>query len=299
MTNIISASVSRRRKLLSGSSVALGMVLALAMASSANARGLVADDGVPNTITGCAIAAGCTAQSDFVGTGFDNVYVYTDGAISIGSPFANPTATDLSTFGNSFIAAGVADYAAAGFDMTVGYKIPTFNTNELELYWIFHSQDPSGTLNGQDALFGIYLFNDGGGQYHAQIANGMADFTWFNFASGYDAYCDVACANAVGGGDTEAVYGVYLPSGALIGSSFSGTVSQTDVDGFENTVTPYDGHTVTVNSDYNYPNYALKFAVDDTSTSVPEPASLPILAVGLAALGGLVRRSRRRASSPK
>lgn len=300
----MSALTLGRMRHLHGGAVMLLMGVGIAL--PAQGRGAIADMDPPTIITGCALGPGCSPQSDFAGTPFSNVYAYADGVVSFGNPLTSPVQGDLSTFGSSYIAAGLADYASLGLAMSVQYKyLPgNFAGPKLELFWDFTSVDTAGVPpNSEDALFAIYLISQPGGTFHADVAFGTGNFTWFNSsttptngATPYNPYCDAVCvANT---GSFNNVYGVYLPDGALFGSSYAGTVTETDADGSATTLAaPYDGSPITVDKNFSYANYAFDFTPPPgttTSVGVPESGTSFIMAFGLGAMGAAMVWSRRR-----
>jgi hypothetical protein len=288
-----------------------GLALVLGLVGTAQARGIVADMNAPATISACAVAPNCSAESAFAGTAFSNVYVYTDGAISIGAPSTNPTFGDLSTFGNSFIAAGLADYAALGFNVEVQYNLlnngatDNVDPTELELYWVISNSDPTTKVTSADplgdeqAIFGIYLSSTNSANFKAVAGSGVGDFTWFNQTGGYNPYCDAASTS-------DNICGVFLPNTAVTGSSYDGcqsedssedaslafqTCSQTDAL-YPNP--PDDTRQIVVNSDYTYPTYILTGSA--STTPVPEPATWMDMVIALGAMGIVVAKLRRRAA---
>ncbi len=132
-------------------------------------------------------------------------------------------------------------------------------------------QDPAG---GDNAIFGIDMFYQGGGKYLVNVNYG-ADFeSWYKEFT-QTPYCDIICDpsgadNAtLADGDFNA--GVFLPNGALIGSSYPG-------------VGP-----ATASASFAYPGYT--FTLDLAgATTVPEPPTWALAILGVGAIGWRLRK---------
>jgi len=280
-------SVSRRTGYLRGAAMAL--LLGLGFAAPAEARGLVADfvDPPPGPVSTCELVnpgpGTCNPISflDDSTSSFLDIYVYADGLLSIGSPLTTLSSfpSSLSGLGSNFVAAGFADYSTSNMRV-VDYGE---GGDDLHIFWIFDG--PGGT----DAIFGAVL-NSFSGALQVETDYGrFADFDsstdWF-VAPDYDPSCQ-----STSGGD---LCGAYLPTGALVGSSYKGDVYLNALSQ-DNLVGAYDCGSDT-NTDLNGYVFTPGSACSTTGKggSVPEPDTWLIMAFGLGVLGGVVRRSRQR-----
>jgi hypothetical protein len=273
---------------------------ALMVGGPASARGIAIDQIEPASISSCALGAACSANDfnqvydyNFIGDpgppldetfdlgAFDKVYVYADGVISINKPLpaGASLAGGLASLGSNYIAAGFSDLADlnSGGDFAVVGSVDPFSppsdatelvAQTVNVEWIFDTPDK------QTAILGVSLTdlsNIAPGEIGVSIDSGGDSFTWFgqNYPN---AYCDTLCEAGLAN-DDDGVEGVYLPSGAVIGSGFKGF-----------------GAPVVVNSDFAYPGYFFDINVD--ASAVPEPATWALSILGFALIGRQLRRRR-------
>jgi hypothetical protein len=277
--------------------IAGGLVIfgAIVMGGQALARGVIIDQNPPPSLNPCTLGSGCAANnfnqvyedfgsgpeptdpSDFNLGVFGKVYVYDDGVISIGQalPIGASVVGGLGSLGGNYIAVGFADLASLNANKfaVVGtinpQSTPDGNGQEagvVNVEWIFD------TPGKEAAIVGITLTDESNvkpGQINVQIGFGAPSTSWFG---GYPhPYCDTLC-------NSDNIEGVYLPTGAIIGSGF---------DGF--------GSPVTVSSDFDYSNYDFDINLNTpglSTSGVPEPATWALSMLGFGLLGYRLRRRR-------
>ena len=256
----MSDSVLRQRTNLFGIA-AMITIGALGAAAPASARGLVADAEAMTVVGACALDS--TPCSPVVlGTGATkyDVYVYTDGIVSIGSALTAVPTSLLDLTGTNYIAAALADYSGVGITVSEAH-FDNFNNfppgdDSLRIDWVFR-----GVGQSFDTAFSVDLSVD----TPTNALYGAVHYGYFS-EEGMVTNTPGGCTTCGGGFTPDEFVGDYLLPGSLIGSSYDATVIAYD------TPLPSTG----------------------TVSAVPEPEALPVMAFGLGAMAVAMRLSRRR-----
>ncbi len=295
----MSYAIPRSMSYLRAVGAAVALLLGAGLASPALAtRGIATDETLPPTVPACDLGQLSCSVADFVTDGalssydpnqggssgpvmagpFADVFVYSDGLVSIGAPLPN-TASFIgglspTNLGNNYIAVGFADYTPPRVLVDL-FPADSGVGSELDVFWTFHG--PTG-----EDIFGLTLQPGTGGTFNATVGYGafFDSDGWFNATNfgGVSPSCDVTCLGP-DGDDGDNVVGVGLLDGALVGSSYPGG-PKGDLPG--GAVGP------------NFTYASVSFTVEPNAvTPVPEPDSWTIMILGLFAVFGVARRSSR------
>lgn len=283
----------------------LAVVAGFAAASGASARGIAVDTTLPPIVTVCDLGSPCAASglggqydfSNFFNDGsvtdtnfnagiFNNLYIYNDGVVSFGAPLPTTAsvAGGLASLGPNYIAPGLANLNSPQVYISAFPQEAADGSlfvNEVTISWVF--KGPSDQLS----LLGLDLVDKSAegiagakpGDVSIDMDFGAGSTSWFGGLP--NDFCDAQCQSDISSNDFG-VEGVYLPSGAKIGTS-QGCA----------------GLPTTVGANFSYPGFfcSANINVASVAGAAPEPAAWALLLMGVGLIGFQLRA--KRAASPK
>jgi hypothetical protein len=265
--------------------LASGIVLASLLAGPALARRIAVDPSTPVLLPSyCSVGATTCAAHNFGGV-FGNVFVYSDGVVSVGQPLPSTAsvAGGVGTLGNAFIAPGFFD--ETGSLDAIRVNAISFNQGLGEGYFDAHGHPVVGELRlewvfgpaADMSVFELDLIDE-------TLPLGQNPGLNPSATDDVSAFFGYGAAGSSWFPDTPP----FLPPGAVIAWNIGGKI-------FSQTITAADNGD---GNDLDNSQLEIDGLHFSPTAGVPEPAMWAMMISGLAFTGAVLRRRRRTNPQP-